>query len=358
MKVIGLTKKKLIVLCTAVFGAVIFGIFRLIAHVNISSLPYHTVAEEWAPEGGYTHIAAYFTPDAMVEADTLKYLHYEIESKLNQESIEVDSENPSARLTASSFLAQGSIDVESPYSRASLTALGVWGDFFEFHKLELLSGGYFGDTDLNNDYCILDEEAAWKLYGSNDIAGKILYVGDIPLVIRGVFRQPDDKLSVKAGASGMCCYVPYDYLIDHGMINNISCYEIVMPNPVPNYALQKLREKLPVSEDKVEFVENTGRFETIKSIKNLSGITTRAMRTRALVYPWWENVTRVKEDRISVFSIISVSGIIYALIVVIVLAVILVIQNKDVIAYWAVYLFEKVRDSIYRRLAKKEKKRL
>ena len=355
MKVVGLTKYKLIVLCTAVLGGMIFGIFKFFAYLNISSLPYMDVAKQWAEEGGYTHVAAYFTPDAFADAEDLRYLHYKIDEKLNQESIEVDKEaHPSARLTASSFTANGSITVSSPYANnVTLGAMGVWGDFFLFHDQELLDGGYFSDSDLNDDYCIVDEQAAWKLFGSNEISGKVLYVGDTPLVIRGVFRQPEDKLSKAAGAEGMFCYISYDFLANHGMINNISCYEIVMPNPVPNYAVQKLDKELGMEEGKVEYVDNEGRFDVIESIKNLSGITQRGMRTKALVYPWWENVTRVKADKISVLNLISVIGLGYAALVVLVLIVTLFIQNKDVIAYWFVYLYEMIRDSIYRKMQKK-----
>ncbi len=351
MKVQGLTKNKLIVLCTAILGAIIFGVFKFIAHVNIDSLPYMDVADQWSSEGGYSHVSAYFTPDASAEADTLRYLHYQIDEALNKESIEANTEeHPTARLTASSFVANGAINVSSPYANSvDLKAMGVWGDFFLLHDQELLDGGYFSDTDLNADYCILDEEAAWKLYGTNDISGKVLYVGDTPLFIRGVFRQPDDKLSKSAGAEGMFCYISYDFLEKHGRINTISCYEVVMPNPVPGYAVEMLKKQLGMDEDKVEFVDNCDRFGVINSLKNLSGISTRGMRSKALVYPWWENVTRVKADRISVLNLISVIGLGYAGLVVLVLIVILFIQNKDVIAFWAVYLFESVRDSIYRK---------
>ncbi len=355
MKFVGFNKIKLIVLCTAVLGFIVFGIFRLSAYMTEKDVPYTGVAERFAPDGGYTHIAVYFTPDTYAEADTLKNLYHYVETALNKDSIEADPDNKNARLTASAFIAHGSLNVSSPSANVTLPAMGIWGDFFLFHEQNLLSGNYFSDRDLNQDYCLLDEEAAWKLYGSNDIAGKILYVGDTPLVVRGVFSQPDDKMCQAAGAIGQFCYVPYDFLVNHGMINKISCYEIVMPNPVPNYAAQKLQKELGFEEDKVELVENTGRFDIIDSIKKVSGLKYRAMRTKALVFPWWENVTRVLEERISVFNLISAIGLIYGAAVVLTLIVILFIQNKDILAAYIVYFFEKIRDSIYRKRMNKRK---
>lgn len=356
MKPVGFNKKKLIVLIVAGFFLIVGGIFKLITAREISKLPGEDVAKIWSPDGGYAHISAYFTPDAAVEADTLKYLHYQIEQKLKSESIEADPENENARLIANCFFADGKLSAESEVGKASLNAVGVWGDFFLIHKLDMLTGGYFSDDSLNNDYCILDEEAAWALFGSNDIVGMTIYVGNRPLIVKGVFRQPQDKLAKACGAVTVSCFVSYDFLKANGTVNNISAFDIVLPNPVPDYGMTKLSETLALDESKVEYVENTKRFGVINAVKNLKGMNLRGIRTKALVYPWWENETRVKGDRISVFSFVFVSGIIIAAALVIILGVILLIQNKDVIAYNFVALFERIRDHFYRKqLEKKEK---
>ncbi|MCR4617342.1 MAG: ABC transporter permease [Lachnospiraceae bacterium] len=355
MKPVGFNKKKLIVLFIACFFLVVFGIFKLLTVREISGLPYANVAKEWSPEGGYSHISAYFTPSAALDSETLKYLHRQIETKLNSESIENESENESARMIASTFFGNGKLYITSSTASVELNAIGVWGDFFLIHKQEMLTGGYFDASDLNDDYCIIDEEAAWKLFGSNDVAGQTVYVGDSPLIIRGVFKQPDDKISAAAGASGLCCYVSFEYLLNHGILNNISCYEIVMPNPVPGYAMTKLTDALSIEDTEVEYVENTGRFGVINAVKGVKDIKLHSMRTKALVFPWWENVTRVKGEKISVFSFIYVSGIIIAAGIVLVLAVILFIQNKDIIAYNFVLLYERIRDSFYKRRIQKER---
>ncbi len=356
MKFVGFTKKKLIVLCTAVAAAIFFGLFRWFSYLTVSSLPYTGVADNWSRDGGYTHISVYFAPETNPDPDTYKYLHYQIEEKIKADAIIPEGDDAAKKMTASSFMANGSISVESPSGNATLSAMGVWGDFFLFHDQKLLSGNYFSDRDINEDYVLLDKEAAWKLYGSADIAGKYLYIGNTPLIIRGVFEQPDDKLCETAGVKGMFCYVPYDFLVNNGSVDGISCYDIVMPNPVPDYAVQKLEKALGTDPEKIEYVENTGRFEMINSLKNLKGITTRAMRTKALVFPWWENVSRVKADTISVLDLISVIFAGYAALVLIVLVVILFIQNKDIIVYHIVTLFENIRDSIYRKLSERKQK--
>ena len=355
MKPVGFNKKKLIVLCIAGFFLIVGGVFKLLTNYEISKLPGENVAKIWSPDGGYTHISAYFTPDAGLEADTLKYLHYQIEQKLKTESIEPDPENENARLIANSFFAEGKLSAESDIGKTSLNAVGVWGDFFLIHKPNLLTGGYFSDDSLNNDYCLLDEEAAWALFGSNDIVGLTIYVGNRPLIVKGVFRQPQDKLATVCGAVPVSCYVSYDFLKENGTINNISAFDIVLPNPVPDYGMKKVSEALALDESKVEYVENTKRFGVINAVKNLKGIKLRGIRTKALVYPWWENETRVKGDKISVFSFVFVSGIIIAAAIVLVLAVILFIQNKDIIAYNFVSLYERIRDYFYKKQIEKKR---
>lgn len=340
MEVKGLSRIKLIFLISAGAGLLIALILRIVSLSVISKVPGNKVAENWAKEGGYSHISAYFTPDAGVDADTLKYLHFQIEEKLNAESITTDEEYPNAKLTESCFAANGTITVSSQKANVTLNAVGVSGDYFNIHPQEMLSGVYFSDSDLNEDYCIIDRSAAWKLYGSPDIAGQILYVGDKPLVVRGVFDQPQDKLSFAAGARQDFCYVSYNYLKDNGTIYGVSSYDIVMPNPVPDYAMAKIKSNLSVNEDKIDLIENTKRFSILNSLKNLKGVFYRSMRTKAVVYPWWENVARNKADIVSVLTLFFVIMLSYAGLVVLTLAVILFIQNKDLIGHQFVRLYE------------------
>ena len=346
MKVKGLSRIKLIFLITAGAGLLIALILRIISLSMISKVPGSKVAEKWAREGGYTHISAYFTPDSGVEAQTLEYLHYQVEEKLNAESITTDEEYPNAKLTESCFAANGSITVSSKKANLTMNAVGVSGDYFKIHPQNMLSGVYFSDNDLNEDYCIIDKSAAWKLFGSTDIAGQVLYVGDTPLVIRGVFEQPQDKLSIAAGSREDTCYISYSFLERNGTIYGISSYDIVMPNPVPDYALKKLKTFLSVNEDKIEIIENTRRFSIINSLKNLNGVFYRSMRTKAVVYPWWENIARNKADKISMLTLFFVIALSYSGLVVLTLAVILFIQNKDLIGHQFVRLYEWVNKLI------------
>lgn len=50
-----------------------------------------------------------------------------------------------------------------------------------------------------SDGVVLDEDAAWQLFGSSDIAGQSVMIGETPHHVAGVIERPDDRLSRKAG---------------------------------------------------------------------------------------------------------------------------------------------------------------
>ena len=78
----------------------------------------------------------------------------------------------------------------------------------------------------------MDREAAWKLFGSNDVAGQIVYIADVAHVVTGVVEHEDSNWYKVAGLDGAMIYVSYDTLKKYGSNNGINHFEIVMPNPV------------------------------------------------------------------------------------------------------------------------------
>lgn len=327
----GLSFKKLILFITAIVSLIIFFVLKGIVNSKINSLTDQQIAQRWSSEGGYSQVSAFFNDEAEVTPDTLSYFEYQLESKLKEESITVTSDNPSARLFASCYTAEGNISVTCSQGSVSLDALGVGGDFFLFHPVELLSGSYFDSDDIGEDYCLIDEVAAWKLFGSSDVAGQIVYVGDVPLEIKGVFKQPEDKISKAAGAVTQSCYINYSFLQNYGSIGAVTSYEIVMPNPVPDYALTKVKENLGINEENVVYVENNTRFSYINRYNLLKNLSTRSMVTNGVAYPWWENKARSAEDFVTVYTVLYIVFILYSVVTVLVLVISLIYMNRELI---------------------------
>ena len=327
----GLSIKKLILFLTAILTFILFWIVKGITNSQINSLQDQQMYLRWAPDGGYAQVSAYFPENACVTPDSITNFEFSLQQALKKESVESQSTNPDARLTASCYTVNGNISVRSQYASVNLHAVGVGGDFFQFHQLELLGGGYFSEDDLNNDYCVLDEVAAWKLFGSSDICGKVIYVGEIPLIVRGVVAQPEDKVSKTAGAGQEMCYLSYEYLSTYGTVDAITDYEIVMPNPVPGYAMAKVKSLIGVSEDNMVIVENNDRFSYEHRWELLKNIRYRSMVTQDISYPWWENVARSTEDLVVWLTVLYLALILYTVVVILVLLIVLIVMNAELI---------------------------
>jgi len=141
----------------------------------------------------------------------------------------------------------------SPSGRVTeeVNAIGAGGDFFLFHPLKLVNGSFFSGSDLMQDKIIVDEDVAWQLFGSNDIVGQQVTIEGVPYLISGVIERESGRLNDFAGNGSSIVYVSYETLhknlMAKGQIANINHYEVVMPNPVKDFAFGIVKEKIGIS---------------------------------------------------------------------------------------------------------------
>lgn len=265
------------------------------------------MAERWNSEGGKAQISCFFSREANVSEMQLISFEHNLDDALKEASIVVDTEeHPGARLWADAYSAQGNVSVASDRTTLYLKALGVGGDFFQFHPQELLYGNYFSGSDVNQDYVVIDREIAWQLFGGIDVAGKTIEVGGKPHVIAGVINRPQGKMEKAAGLSDPLIYVSMQTLQELGGASPIQHYEIVMDNPIKDFAMQKVKELLHVDEKEVEFMENTNRFAMLSSLRLLGKLGYRSMNGKAIIYPYWENLARGYEDILALITLVVV----------------------------------------------------
>ncbi len=298
---------------------VLFGIAGVLSRSQLSQ----QMAARWSPDGDMAQISCFFSQNAEVSHDNIEEFRHSIDGALTEASIEQDSPNANARLWADAFSAGGRISVTSDRTTIQANALGVGGDFFLFHPLRLLDGAYFSESDLNSDYVILDEDGAWQLFGSNDIAGMMVYIGGEPHVVAGVVHRERGRLQEAAGLDTTLVYVSYDTLEKYGTNNGISHYEIVMPNPVKKFAYNYVMEHIGVSEEDREILENTSRYSLKKRMEVVMDFGLRSMNGKAIIYPYWENVARGYEDIIALLTFLSMLFLLYPVLLILVVLVIL-----------------------------------
>lgn len=293
-------------LILGISGGVSFLAFLILWGVTgylASSLSEQNMAKRWSEDGKAAQVSCFFSADAAVTEDTLQEFEYYLESYLLESSITQESSNPGARLWTSAYSAEGKINLSTDYGSLEADALGIGGDFFLFHPYKLLYGAYFSGNDVNRDYCVIDEDTAWQLFGSNNVAGMMVNIGGTPHIVTGVIERQEGRLWEAAGLDATRVYVSLSTLESYGTSHGINHYELVMPNPVKEFALNYVQEKLGSDERETEVLENTTRFGFLKRLKVIGAFATRSMSGKSIVYPYWENVARGYEDIVGLLTV-------------------------------------------------------
>lgn len=286
-------------------------IVELVLCYKQEKLTEQNVAKKWEFGVPSSQISCFFSTRAYLSQEDVLSFEHTLDTALKEASIENPSQNPGARLWIDTYSAEGSLTANYEKNSVNLTAYGVGGDYFFFHPLTLISGAYFQSSDINHDYCVLDKDAAWRLFGSTDVVGMIIDINDRPFLVSGVVENPKEKIYEKAGMDRGVIYVSFENLVSKDSVPLINHYEIVMPNPVKGYALNYVKENIGVNEKEVEVLENTTRFSKLTLLQHLKKLSTRAMNSKAVIYPYWENVARVKEDQMAkllLFQVICYLG--------------------------------------------------
>ncbi len=391
-----------------------------------------TAAERWASGQNYAQVSAFLAEGSGASEDTAKALYTGLMLDLQTDAIalsESQVEN-GASLVEECYCGMGSADLSVSGESVTVNAIGVAGSFFNFHPLDLIDGYYFADDDLMHDRILLDDQTAWRLFGSPNVVGMAVNIGGTPHYIAGVFRQPAERFYKESGMGSYLIFMSYDSLCKYtdsstaeeenggstedrsepdGMdalmppsvpqtaaympmyaekekygkklsaeeesaefddsdsggdadakesvsetveengkdskeeelsddpvgenlgshggtgqgasgkngrnvdeeetveINRsrLTCYEVVMPNPVQGYALRKVRsrlEQIPFPMEKATIVDNTSRYDVLRLAALMAQPGVRSMQTAPIRYPYWENVALAWEDVLIPFA--------------------------------------------------------
>lgn len=317
-----MTKKKMILVISCVISVLIFLVLSGISSYLAEKQDSQMMAARWSDKGDVAQVSCFLSQSAGLSEDAVLNFEHKLDSALVEASIVSESENENARLWADAYSATGKITMQSNQASVTVNAVGIGGDFFLFHPVTMESGSYFSGNDVMKDYCIVDEETAWQLFGSNDIAGQYITIGGIPHIITGVYSREEGRLPRAAGLDSSLVFVSYETLSKYGMANKIGCFEIVMPNPVKNYALNYVKENMGIDEADMEVVENTTRYSLFSLLEKLGGFGTRSMNGKAIIYPYWENIARGYEDILILMLVFRIMFIAYPCVVMVVALVI------------------------------------
>lgn len=351
-----LSPASILLFLSGVISFVLFGILYGVISFLAGRQDTQLMAERWSKseENRAAQVSVFFSENLGMTEDEIVNFEHGLDSALVEASITNTSENPDSRLWIDAYSATGTITLERENKSASVSAIGVGGEFFQFHPLKLVSGAYFSGNDVMQDYVVIDEEIAWQLFGSNNVAGQTITIKGVPHIITGVIERQQDRLSKAAGLNSSVAYVSYNTLKTHGRANSICCFEIVMPNPVKNYAFNYVKDKLGTNEAESETIENTSRYGFVSLLSVIGEFGTRAMNGKAIIYPYWENVARGYEDILATLLVFALVFLVYPLVL-----IVIGLRKAWVRRTWtakSVYL--KLKDKAERFVEKQRAKRL
>lgn len=289
-----LSLRQMILSLTVILSLILFAVLTWWSDSRIAGLSHQQAAARWDKEGGAAQVSCFFVREVQVDDFQIKSFENQLETALSEAAVEADNEN--ARLFVDAYSSQGRITVVSEQSSLEAKAVGIGGDFFLFHPLQLVSGGYFSGNDLMKDSIILDREAAWQLFGSDNIAGMSVTIGGIPHYVSGVVEREKGRLPENAGLDSTVVYVSHETLAAYGESEGISTYEVVAPNPVKHFVFNAVKEKFGIQESDMLVIENSSRYSLEAMIPVVLDFGVRSMQNSAIHFPYWENIARGYED--------------------------------------------------------------
>ncbi len=306
--------KKLVLGISGGLSFLIFLILLITTNQIIGAQDTQQMARRWSKENDAAQVSCFFAADSETTEDTILMFEHGIDSALTEASVVQESENPGARLWADAYSADGKITLSNNKTSVTADAIGIGGGFFLFHPLTLINGAYFSGNDLMQDYCVIDKDAAWQLFGSYDVAGMTVYISGIPHIVTGVVERPEGRLAEAAGLEGTLVYVSLETLETLGTSYGINHYEIVMPDPVTGFAYNHVKENLGKEENATEVVENSARYSLLSRLKLIGQFGVRSMNGKGIIYPYWENMARGYEDILMILTLLQLLTLLYPVI--------------------------------------------
>ncbi|MDE7218154.1 MAG: ABC transporter permease [Oscillospiraceae bacterium] len=284
-----------------------------------STLDTLTAAGRFQGQGDirFAQLACYLPVDDGKSENDIRSFRQTLEDQLVAQSLEAPE---GGRLYLDAYSGAAQVTVSSDNGgNASVKAIGVGGDFFYFHPLRLRSGAYIKSDDLMDDLVVLDEEMAWRLFGGTDLAGLTMYINGQPFVVSGVVAREADFATGEAYTGDGGVFMSFSALSRLQESADITAYEIVMPNPITNFAKGILEDTFPVGDGDV--VENSSRYSLPHLWEVIKGFGQRSMRTNGVIYPYWENAARMTEDYAAMLLVLAVLLAVYPLLTVLVLII-------------------------------------
>lgn len=302
-------KKRHIVL-TAI-NIVLLILFAILSAVSASvkaGMQSQQAADRWGTGSDipFAQISCFISTDAAFKEDRIMQLRTSLDDALKGVSI---TANPGAKLWIDTYSTEIRLTAQTDRGNVTASVTAAGGHFFLIHPLRYIFGYAFSPDDIMQDRVILDTDAAWQLFGSFDITGRKLNIGGKNCVVAGVAERESDivpgSLFDLAYGGKPRIYISYSLLESISPGTPITCYEAVMPNPISSFAAETITNKIGIDASDMMIIENSTRYDFFPLTETIGHLATRSMRSTRIIYPYWENIAGVIEDKLAMMLLVQ-----------------------------------------------------
>lgn len=249
------------------------------------------VASLYGGETPYASLSLFLSSGERLTKTAVSDVRSEIASTLETDSLGT-GEN-SVPIAYAAFLSEEAVGERGSCS-TNLTLVG--GDFFLLHPLSFLSGSALPSSDSGVRYAVIDERAAWALFGATDVVGFLFSVGGETYETVGIVESEKDNPFYGEIPR---LFLPYDSYAGEAPL---TCIEALLPDPVEGYA-DSLWEKATSSYSEKGIRANGGRRTSLLSLLgSYSGFFAKPVREKEIAFPYWENDAIVQTEKAALLA--------------------------------------------------------
>lgn len=307
----------------------------------------HNAALRWDSSGKSAHISVFMSEDAKFTLNNVMEFEENMKNTLTESNALTNKSGYNTWID--SYSAKGHLTISRDDVNVEVSAIGVGGDFFFFHPLELVNGSYFTPDNLMDDLIVLDEDTAWRLFGSTDIQGMTVEINGKEYIISGVIKRDEGRLNKEAGNNKPTVYVSYNLLNKGEEETYITDYEVILPDLTKNYAYKIVKKGINLSVDNRDIVKTDDRYSVTSLVKLLKNYGKRSMKTNGVIYPYWENVARGREDMCVYALLAEIIIAVICIVYVVINLVKLLRRNSENIKKLFINVFEAVKYKLSRK---------
>ena len=264
-----------IVVTLLIAGILLWSILSIRAITSIQTLQYEAERCQGPSEQTYSQVSVFWN-DGEMDSGQAKTLAEELQASFPTEDIPPFVTAYGAKCSGLAVYAHRSTEAE---------LWSVSRDFFTLHAFSMTEGGPGTFADTGSE-AVLNEAAAFALFGSSDCIGEDIQISGLGWRVIAVIREPDGAANEAAFGTAPRIFLP---IADN---DPVTFYEAILPEYYTGYAAQSLQNATGRT-----VTSSTGRFCLPRLWEQVKDFF-RSPPEQTPSLPPWEQAARLAERRL------------------------------------------------------------